>query len=176
MLCIDTISELISGWSNTRISEFNQSLFLLPKSCLILPSMASNDNNNDRMVNNLSKGLVYGRMIKIIKTSHGRRFCTANPIGVSPFDTHDSSIHHETEGAERYSEHGDHRNIVTIALIVCSGMTPISGFAQNYLQFLLARIGVAVGEAGGNPPSHSIICLYSQHLVRISLLDGGAYG
>ena len=36
-------------------------------------------------------------------------------------------------------------------------MTAISGLAQNYLQLLLARIGVGVGEAGGSPPSHSII-------------------
>ena len=36
-------------------------------------------------------------------------------------------------------------------------MTAVSGFVQNYTQLLLARIGVGVGEAGGSPPSHSII-------------------
>ena len=36
-------------------------------------------------------------------------------------------------------------------------MTAVSGFAQNYIQLLLARIGVGIGEAGGSPPSHSII-------------------
>jgi predicted MFS family arabinose efflux permease len=36
-------------------------------------------------------------------------------------------------------------------------MTAISGFVQNYLQLLLARVGVGVGEAGGSPPSHSIV-------------------
>ena len=57
----------------------------------------------------------------------------------------------------RFADKGNRRNIVTVALVVWSGMTAVSGFAQNYLQLLLARIGVAVGEAGGSPPSHSII-------------------
>ena len=49
------------------------------------------------------------------------------------------------------------KNIIAIAIFVWSFMTAISGFVQNYLQLLLARIGVGVGEAGGSPPSHSII-------------------
>ena len=36
-------------------------------------------------------------------------------------------------------------------------MTAISGLVQNYVQLLLARIGVGVGEAGGSPPAHSMI-------------------
>ena len=36
-------------------------------------------------------------------------------------------------------------------------MTAISGFVQNYAQLLAARIGVGIGEAGGSPPSHSIV-------------------
>jgi MFS family permease len=36
-------------------------------------------------------------------------------------------------------------------------MTALSGVVQNYAQLLIARIGVGVGEAGGSPPSHSII-------------------
>ena len=39
-------------------------------------------------------------------------------------------------------------------------MTAISGFVTSYWQLLLARIGVGVGEAGGSPPSHSIISDY----------------
>jgi len=57
----------------------------------------------------------------------------------------------------RIADKGNRRNIVTIALVVWSGMTALSGFAQNYWQLLLARIGVATGEAGGSPPSHSMI-------------------
>lgn len=57
----------------------------------------------------------------------------------------------------RMADKGNRRNIVTVALIVWSGMTAVSGLAQNYWQLLLARLGVATGEAGGSPPSHSMI-------------------
>ena len=57
----------------------------------------------------------------------------------------------------RWADRGNRRNIVSISLFVWSFMTAISGFVQNYIQLLLARIGVGVGEAGGSPPSHSII-------------------
>lgn len=56
-----------------------------------------------------------------------------------------------------WADRGNRRNIVALSLGVWSFMTAVSGFAQNYWQLLLARIGVGVGEAGGSPPSHSII-------------------
>lgn len=52
------------------------------------------------------------------------------------------------------------RNIITAALAVWSGMTALSGLAQNYSQLLLARIGVGIGEAGGSPPAHAMISDY----------------
>jgi predicted MFS family arabinose efflux permease len=57
----------------------------------------------------------------------------------------------------RWADHSNRRNIVALALLIWSSMTAISGIVQNYTQLLLARIGVGVGEAGGSPPSHSII-------------------
>ena len=36
-------------------------------------------------------------------------------------------------------------------------MTALSGAVLNYTQLLLVRIGVGIGEAGGSPPSHSMI-------------------
>jgi len=57
----------------------------------------------------------------------------------------------------RWADRGNRRNIVALAIGVWSFMTAISGFVQNYLQLLLARIGVGIGEAGGSPPSHSIV-------------------
>lgn len=59
-----------------------------------------------------------------------------------------------------WADWGNRRNIVALALTVWSGMTAISGFAQNYGQLLLARIGVGLGEAGGSPPAHSMISDY----------------
>ena len=60
----------------------------------------------------------------------------------------------------RWADVGNRRNIVSMAVAVWSGMTALSGFTQNFWQLLLARIGVGVGEAGGSPPSHSMISDY----------------
>lgn len=51
-------------------------------------------------------------------------------------------------------------NIVTISLAVWSGFTALSGVAANAMHLALARVGVGIGEAGGSPPSHSIISDY----------------
>ena len=55
--------------------------------------------------------------------------------------------------ADRYSR----VNIIAISLTIWSLMTALSGLAVNYWQLLIARIGVGIGEAGGSPPSHSMI-------------------
>ncbi|MFT7651952.1 MAG: MFS family permease [Limisphaerales bacterium] len=57
----------------------------------------------------------------------------------------------------RAADRGSRRNILAICLALWSIATALCGFAQNFIQLLLARIGVAVGEAGGSPPSHSMI-------------------
>ncbi|MBP6701835.1 MAG: MFS transporter, partial [Halioglobus sp.] len=57
----------------------------------------------------------------------------------------------------RWADRANRRDIVALSLFLWSFMTAISGFVQNYTQLLLARIGVGVGEAGGSPPSHSMI-------------------
>lgn len=55
--------------------------------------------------------------------------------------------------ADRYNR----VNILSIALAVWSGFTALTGLAGNFIQIGLARMGVGIGEAGGSPPSHSII-------------------
>ena len=57
----------------------------------------------------------------------------------------------------RWADRSNRRNIVALAIGLWSFMTAISSLAQNYVQLLAARIGVGVGEAGGSPPSHSIV-------------------
>ena len=57
----------------------------------------------------------------------------------------------------KIADRSNRRNIVALAMIVWSAMTALLGVTQNYWQFLLARIGVGIGEAGGTPPSTSII-------------------
>src|SRR6185436_11907368 len=47
--------------------------------------------------------------------------------------------------------------ILVVSLGVWSIMTTACGFAANFWQLAIARVGVGVGEAGGSPPSHSMI-------------------
>ncbi|MFK8018795.1 MAG: spinster family MFS transporter [Pseudomonadales bacterium] len=67
-------------------------------------------------------------------------------------------------------------NIIAICLVIWSFMTAISGFANNFVQLLIARVGVAVGEAGGTPPSHSLISDYFPPNKRASALGVYALG
>ncbi len=57
----------------------------------------------------------------------------------------------------RLADSGSRRNVLAVCLAIWSGATALCGFAANFFQLLMARIGVAVGEAGGSPPSHSMI-------------------
>jgi MFS family permease len=52
------------------------------------------------------------------------------------------------------------RNILSCALIAWSGMTALCGLSRSYAAFMLARLGVGVGEAGGTPPANCIIADY----------------
>jgi predicted MFS family arabinose efflux permease len=55
------------------------------------------------------------------------------------------------------ADRSNRRNILAISLIIWSGFTALCGLSRNYMQFLLGRIGVGVGEAGGTPPSTAIV-------------------
>ncbi|MEP6907822.1 MAG: MFS transporter [Pseudoxanthomonas sp.] len=57
----------------------------------------------------------------------------------------------------RLSERYSRVKIIAGCVALWSVMTTMCGFAQNYMQLLLMRIGVGIGEAGGTPASHSII-------------------
>ena len=58
--------------------------------------------------------------------------------------------------ADRYSR----VNIISICLVIWSLMTAVSGMALQFWHLLIARIGVGIGEAGGSPPSHSLLADY----------------
>jgi predicted MFS family arabinose efflux permease len=58
------------------------------------------------------------------------------------------------------ADNSNRRNILAGALIAWSGMTALCGASRSYGTFLLARLGVGVGEAGGTPPANCIIADY----------------
>jgi predicted MFS family arabinose efflux permease len=59
----------------------------------------------------------------------------------------------------RYSDRPSTNRIglISLSLTVWSAMTALCGAAQNFVQLLLARVGVGVGEAGCTPAAHSLI-------------------
>jgi len=57
----------------------------------------------------------------------------------------------------RLADRSNRRNVISVSIAVWSFMTALSGMANNFVQLLLARIGVGVGEAGCSPPAHSMI-------------------
>jgi len=58
--------------------------------------------------------------------------------------------------ADRYNR----RNLLAASITIWSAMTALCGMSQGYMQLLLARIGVGVGEAGGTPSCNSIVADY----------------
>ena len=84
----------------------------------------------------------------------------------------------------RLADRTSRRNIIAVSLAVWSLMTALGGLAQNFVQLMLARIGVGVGEAGSSPPSHSIIAdLYppekragAMAIYSLGVTMGGGFG
>ena len=56
-----------------------------------------------------------------------------------------------------YADRSNRRNILAASLIIWSAFTTLCGLSRSYTQFLLGRVGVGVGEAGGTPPSTAIV-------------------
>ena len=57
----------------------------------------------------------------------------------------------------RLADRKSRKVILSVCLAIWSLMTALCGLAQSFMVLVAARIGVAVGEAGGSPPSHSMI-------------------
>jgi MFS family permease len=74
--------------------------------------------------------------------------------------------------ADRWSR----RSVLAIAVGLWSIMTALCGAAGSFLTLLLARVGTAVGEAGGTPPSHALISDYFPISRRATALSIYALG
>jgi predicted MFS family arabinose efflux permease len=60
----------------------------------------------------------------------------------------------------RWADVGNRKNILSLAVILWSGMTALCGAAVGFYSLFFARLGVGVGEAGGSPPAYSLIADY----------------
>jgi MFS family permease len=63
----------------------------------------------------------------------------------------------------RWADRGNRVAIISVTTLLWSAAVTLYGLAGNFLQLLLIRIGVAVGEAGCLPPAHSLI---ADHFAR----------
>lgn len=78
----------------------------------------------------------------------------------------------------RLADKTNRRNIVAICLAAWSGVTALTGMATNFVQLVLARIGVGIGEAGCSPQSHAIISDYypvEKRATALSIYTLGIY-
>ncbi len=79
-----------------------------------------------------------------------------------------------------FSDKGNRRNIIALCISIWSVMTSLTGFAQNFMQMFLTRVGVGVGEAGLYPAALSIISdsvSRNKRATAISIfISGGAIG
>ncbi|MCG8442314.1 MAG: MFS transporter, partial [Caulobacterales bacterium] len=57
----------------------------------------------------------------------------------------------------RVADKAPRKTVLIACLTVWSSMTAVAGMAGNFVQLLLARMGVAAGEAGVTPTSYSMI-------------------
>jgi predicted MFS family arabinose efflux permease len=55
------------------------------------------------------------------------------------------------------ADKANRRNILAVALLAWSAMTMLCGLAHSFVQLMLGRFGVGIGEAGGTAPSTSIL-------------------
>ena len=68
------------------------------------------------------------------------------------------------------------RAIIALCIAIWSLMTALCGFAPSFLFLLFCRVGVAIGEAGGTPPSNSLIGDYFKPRSRAAALGVFATG
>jgi MFS family permease len=57
----------------------------------------------------------------------------------------------------RWADRGNRVTIIAASTALWSGLVALCGFVGSFVQLLLIRVGVAVGEAGCVPPAHSLI-------------------
>ena len=70
----------------------------------------------------------------------------------------------------RMAERKNRPIIIGTAVALWSGFTALSGTANSFIQLVIFRIGVGVGEAGCTPPAHSLIADYVPKEKRASAL------
>jgi len=78
----------------------------------------------------------------------------------------------------RVADTGSRRNVLAVGLAAWSLFTAACGLARGFWQLFSLRFAVAIGEAAGTPPSHSLISDYfppSRRATAMSIYGLGIY-
>ena len=65
-----------------------------------------------------------------------------------------------------WADRSSRRTVLAMAVAVWSGATAMCGMAIGFATLFVSRVCTAIGEAGGSPPSHSLISDYFPKLRR----------
>ena len=80
----------------------------------------------------------------------------------------------------RYADHGDRRLVISLSVIVWSAATAACGMAHSFWTMMLARVGLAAGEAGAGPASNALLVqIFPPHrrgIVISTMLAASAVG
>ena len=71
----------------------------------------------------------------------------------------------------RLADRNNRVTIMGVSLLVWSAFTGLTGLAKTFVHLLIARIGVAIGEAGCNPAAYSLIGDYFEPRRRATALS-----
>ena len=109
------------------------------------------------VVNVMDRSSVLGLSLQGIKREFSASDFQLGLLGGIPF-----ALFYATLGIPiaAWADRSSRRNVLTLAVAAWSAMTVLCGMAVNFGLLFAARVGTAIGEAGGSPPSHSLISDY----------------
>ena len=109
------------------------------------------------VLNTVDRSPVLGVSLQFIKTEFGASDTQLGLLSGIAF-----ALFYATMGIPiaAWADRSNRRNVLALAVALWSAMTALCGAAVNFAMLFAARVGTAVGEAGGSPPSHSLISDY----------------
>jgi predicted MFS family arabinose efflux permease len=115
------------------------------------------------VLNTIDRNSVLSLLLEDIKVEFGASDAQLGLLGGIPF-----AFFYAFLGIPlaMWADRSSRRTVLAFAVAMWSAMTALCGAAVNVLMLFFSRVGVAVGEAGGSPPSHSLISDYFPKSMR----------
>jgi predicted MFS family arabinose efflux permease len=115
------------------------------------------------VLNTVDRNSVLSLLLEDIKSEFGASDAQLGLLGGIPF-----AFFYAFLGIPlaMWADRSNRRTVLAFAVAMWSAMTAMCGLAVSFLMLFASRVGVAVGEAGGSPPSHSLISDYFPKSLR----------